>query len=184
MNYLALGDSYTIGEAVNTENSFPLLLANKINAVSQVIAKTGWTTSDLLLAIDGTKTLPNYDFVSLLIGVNNQYQGKSREFYEKDLSSLFKFISSKKPKKIICISIPNYGYTPFGREQLNYISGELGWYNKTLKSFCEKHQGVWVDIEQISMNCLKNPDLLAQDKLHPSGEMYKQIVNKIINEIT
>lgn len=183
MNYLALGDSYTIGEAVSKKDSFPYLLAKNLATPFKTIAKTGWTTTDLLDAIKKENTADSYGIISILIGVNNQYQGKSRMDYLRDLDELFLFISRKKPSKLIGISIPNYGFTPFGKAQRAYISHDLNWYNKTLKSYCEMNNGIWVDIESISRSGLKDKELLAPDLLHPSAKMYELISEKILSKI-
>ena len=185
--YLALGDSYTIGEAVDFSGNFPYQLSKKMEWESpKILAKTGWTTRNLMEAIQSENLNPEYDFVSLLIGVNNQYQGKSRKIYVKELEKLIAFGLSKvdNSKNFILLSIPNYGITPFGENWSSYITSELIWYNEQIKEAAAKYHLTYVDIYDISLLAEKNLSLLAKDMLHPSAEMYGLWVEKIIQIIT
>ena len=183
MNYLALGDSYTIGEGVEKEHSFPNLLKERLSLDEvKIIAKSGWTTTDLIHAIENeTITEDSYDLVSLLIGVNNQYQGKSRQLFLNELENLIqkalKFCKDK--KNIFLISIPNYGFTPYGLKNRSYISSDLKWYNEQVLISAKKHGLIHHDITPISEQAFYKLTLLAPDSLHPSKEMYELWINEI-----
>ena len=184
--YLALGDSYTIGEAVDFTSNFPNQLSKKLNwETPKIIAKTGWTTRNLLEAIQGENLNPKYDFVSLLIGVNNQYQGKSRAAFLLELERLIVFGLSKvdNPSNFILLTIPNYGSTPFGGNWSSYITSDLIWYNEQIKKAAIKHQLTFVDIYDISILAEKDLSLLADDLLHPSAKMYELWVNNLIENL-
>lgn len=182
LRFLALGDSYTIGEAVPQDQSFPFKLGNLIENQTrysfseiQVIAKTGWTTDELLDGIEVVKPKGPFDFVSLLIGVNNQYRGYSFEQYKIEFEQLLKkaisFTDGRK-NRVFVISIPDYGCTPFGKEKAEKIDKELKVYNQINKDHSEKQGITWIDIFEISKNALLDPSLIAEDQLHPSGKMY------------
>jgi acyl-CoA thioesterase I len=184
--YLALGDSYTIGEGVRSNDSFPFQLSGKLGFSNpKIIAKTGWTTRDLLSAIEQETLLEKYDFVSLLIGVNNQYQGKSRNQYIEELHQLIQFAISKvlNKEKLIVISIPNYGYTPFGKNWQMFISSELLWYNQTIEKLAKENGLAFINITPSSLLAEQDVTLLAGDALHPSAKMYHLWVNEIVNAL-
>lgn len=191
LSYLALGDSYTIGEAVEENERWPMLLAQKFkehNVVFKtpnIIAKTGWRTDELLDAINQSDLEPGFDMVSLLIGVNNQYQGKEIKYYEQDFKILLnKALSLCKTKErgVFVVSIPDYGATPFGRTlKPNKIAEEINHYNKIAKRICESMEVEFINITDLSKLVAKNDKLSANDKLHPSGEMYKLWVDKAIH---
>ncbi len=196
IRYLALGDSYTIGESVEAENNYPHLLEKKlINAgilveETKIIAKTGWRTDDLISAINNERLTGTYDIVTLLIGVNNQYQHKPIEQYKKEFRALLKTaieLSDGKKERVFVISIPDYGYTPFGKENQKLISQELNLYNTINKSISSEFGVKRFDITPISREGLKREELIAKDGLHPSGKMYQEWVNlfskKIITSI-
>lgn len=184
--YLALGDSYIIGESIDFTNNIPNQLSKILSwETSKIIAKTGWTTRDLLEAIEEENFETSYDFVSLLIGVNNQYQGKSRAEFLSELEQLIAFGISKleNSENFILLTIPNYGITPFGENWSSYITSELIWYNQKIKEAANRHQLTLVDIYEISLMAEKDLSLLASDMLHPSAEMYKFWVEKIVQII-
>ena len=141
--YLALGDSYTIGESVEESERWPVQLVKLLNergiaiANPKIIAKTGWRTDDLQNGISKDKKLrPSYDLVSLLIGVNNQYQGKPIDQYKKEFEELIKAavqFANNDPKKVFVVSIPDYGKTPFGAKKESKIEKELNEYNRIAK---------------------------------------------------
>lgn len=188
--YLALGDSYTIGESVCKTCNYPQQLTDSLNEVLtgktalKIIAKTGWTTSDLLAAIAQENPSSNYDMVTLLIGVNNQYQDKTFSLYEREFPELLnKAIAFAKgqPEKVIVLSIPDYGFTPFGQNsgKAVRITSELKKYN----AFAEKtalEKGVhFENITPITQQALKSQALVASDGLHPSEIAYKKFVEQI-----
>ncbi len=192
--YLALGDSYTIGEQVNESDRFPVQLVARLNELNfklkapKIIARTGWTTSDLIHAIDNAKMVnEKFDIVSLLIGVNNQYRNGSRDVYRKELKYLLEraiAYGKNNPKNIFVLSIPDWGITPFGKksQRLN-ISSEIELFNKVLEEETGKLNISFIDISPISYLSETNSNLLARDGLHPSGEMYKLWVEKIVSSL-
>jgi len=187
---LALGDSYTIGESVCETCSFPKILSDSLNKISEkeislkIIAKTGWTTTDLIEVVDNEKLSGNFDLVTLLIGVNNQYQNKAFSLYEKEFPQLLdKAIgyANGKPEKVLVLSIPDYSYTPFGQKSGNgeKISLEIQQYNNFAQKIAEKKKVRFENITPITQEGLNNPDLVAKDGLHPSGLAYQKFVNQI-----
>lgn len=186
MNYLALGDSYTIGENVKQQNSFPYQLKQQLNVEQvKVIAQTGWTTKDLLKQIQKENLNQSYDFVSLLIGVNNQYQGKSRNEYITELELLIKIgiQKVKNTKHFFLMTIPNYGDTPFGNTWHSYITKDLNWYNTQIIKLGNKYQLPIVDITSVSKETKVNEKLLTSDLLHPSKQLYSFWVQEIMTVI-
>lgn len=180
--YLALGDSYTIGEAVAADQSFPAQLASKLEAGNnrsckklKIIAKTGWTTDELQKGIQSAKPASSFDLVTLLIGVNNQYRSYAQEQYKKEFTELLKqaisFASGKK-ENVIVVTIPDYGCTPFGAEMADKIYADLIWYNETATNIARNTGVEVVDIFPISRRAKSEPELIASDNLHPSAEMY------------
>lgn len=192
LNYLALGDSYTIGESVSITESYPFQLAKAISneeitlSAPKIIAKTGWRTDDLINAINKEDPEPNYDLVSLLIGVNNQYQSKPIIQYRKEFQELLEraiVLANGNNSRVFVLSIPNYGYTPFGKEKQEKISKEISEYNATNKEIAEAYGVAWFNITLISEKGLSEPNLVANDGLHPSAEMYAAWVEEIKNEV-
>jgi len=182
--YLALGDSYTIGEGVNQKDSFPYQLAESLGiSTIEVIAKTGWTSRQLYEAITAYKFNQPADLISLNIGVNDQYDGIPRKDYLSYLNRIFEFITQVNPQKLLCFSIPNYGFTPFGKQWKHYISSDLKWYNEQLQSACLAHQGTWIDIELISQKGETDTRFLAKDLLHPSAIMYSEMVQQSLKTL-
>ena len=191
-NYLALGDSYTIGQSVCESCRFPEQLKKSLKNLNQennfsveIIARTGWTTTNLINAIDQQKPNNNYDLVTLLIGVNNQYQGINFTVYEKEFPELVtKAISFAKgdKTKLIVVSIPDYAYTPFGQSYGNptSISTEIDRYNAFAKSYCQNNGILFIDITDITRNGLNNPKLVANDGLHPSETAYALFVERLL----
>jgi len=181
--FLALGDSYTIGESVLEDERWPNQLADKlkINRPS-IIAKTGWRTDDLKGAINSANLKDEYDLVSLLIGVNNQYQGKSSAQYEIEFEDLVKTaiqLANGKSKNVFVVSIPDYGFTPFGKAKQETITTQLNEFNRINKRIAEKYKIQYFNITDISRKGLEDPALVAADGLHPSGKMYTQWVEVI-----
>ena len=184
---LALGDSYTIGQGVCTTCSFPEQLKSKIETEIEnssinlkIIAKTGWTTTNLMNNIP-KKLSTDYDFVTLLIGVNNQYQRVNFDVYKKEFPELVnKAIKAVKgdKTKLVVISIPDYAYTPFGNGNIK-ISEELKIYNSFAKEYCKSNSIQFLNITDITENGLNQPELVANDNLHPSKIAYKKFVERL-----
>jgi lysophospholipase L1-like esterase len=185
MKFLALGDSYTIGELVDASDRFPACLVRKIGQhrveldVPHIIAKTGWTTTELLAAIGDNKPSDEYDLVTLLIGVNNQYQSLESDLYEKEFEDLLQLaieFAGSDANRVIVVSIPDYGVTPFiaGKEDRDaaQIAVELDAYNQTARDISKRYKTHWVDVTEISRTESHKDGLLASDGLHPSGVMY------------
>ena len=194
-NYLALGDSYTIGEAVSDTGRFPVQLIsalkkNNVNFNSpEIIATTGWTTDELADAIKKKQSslLTKYDLVSLLIGVNNQYRGRDAEEYRTQFKDLLKtaiaFAGGNK-SRVFVVSIPDWGVTPFaeGRDRKK-IGEEIDLYNKINKEETLKEGIAYVDITPESRNAASDKTLVASDGLHPSEKMYKEWVDLILPSV-
>ncbi|MEZ7505734.1 SGNH/GDSL hydrolase family protein [Flavobacterium sp. Arc2] len=191
IHYLALGDSYTIGQSVCESCRFPAQLKQSLqntnsnnSFVLKIIAQTGWTTTNLVLAINSQNLVPDYDLVTLLIGVNNQYQHKSFSLYEKEFPELVnKSIALAKGTKanLIVVSIPDYTYTPFGQGSGNSssISSEIDTYNAFAKKYCDENSIRFINITDITRKGLTNKGLVAQDGLHASEEAYRLFVERI-----
>jgi lysophospholipase L1-like esterase len=189
LKFLALGDSYTIGESVAEHDRWPVQLIQRLSnynlnfAMPTIIATTGWRTDDLMNAIHEARLEPVYDLVSLLIGVNNQFQGKSSYTYEIEFEELLKTaiaLAGGKKENVFVVSIPDYGFTPFGRENRERISKELEAFNEVNRRIAEQYGVARFDITPISKKGLSEPDLVAPDGLHPSGKMYAEWVNLMI----
>ena len=181
--YLALGDSYTIGESVPASDRFPVVLAKTLKlSEPEIIAKTGWTTDELNAAIDAASPKGPYELVTLLIGVNNQYRGRDAEQYRGEFVGLLQraigFAGGDK-KKVIVVSIPDWGVTPFaeGRDRAK-IASEIDRYNAVNREESERAGVLYVDITPISRQ--GGASLVAGDGLHPSGEQYLQWVKTIV----
>jgi len=189
--YLALGDSYTIGEMVGDTERFPVQLTTRLNSDSidiaepLIIAKTGWTTDELLAAIKEKNVKDTFSIVTLLIGVNNQYRGRDSENYRTELKQLLdiavKYAGGKR-ENVFVLSIPDWGVTPFAEgKDRGKIAAEIDEYNRVKKEECEKLGVKYYDITGISRT--NEPELIASDGLHPSGKMYKMWVDKIYSDI-
>jgi lysophospholipase L1-like esterase len=180
--YLALGDSYTIGENVPSQENFPnqvvhLLTLEKHSFQSPtIIAKTGWTTDELQAGIDNAAPSGNYDFVSLLIGVNNQYRGWPADKYAIEFESLLKqaiSFAGNEASRVIVLSIPDWGITPFaeGRNR-QQIAKEIDAFNAINKEIADRYHVHYIDITPETRKAAEDPSLLAPDGLHPSGREY------------
>ena len=187
--YLALGDSYTIGESVPAIENFPnqtvqLLRKGGYDFQSpEIIAKTGWTTDELQEEITKHHFLPSYDFVTLLIGVNNQYRGRTAEEYIPEFESLLKQaikFAGNDSNHVIILSIPDWGVTPYaeGRDRKK-IANEIDAYNKANKTISEKYKVHYIDITSGTREAANDPSLLTNDGLHPSGKEYARWAVKL-----
>lgn len=183
---LALGDSYTIGQSVCTTCNFPQQLKLMIEKECEIevdlkiIAKTGWTTTNLKNAIPKEHNT-HYDFVTLLIGVNNQFQGINFKIYKKEFSELLttavKAAKGNK-KNVVVLSIPDYAFTPFGNGNTK-ISKDLKVYNAFAKQYCNTYGVDYLYITDITEKGLEQPELVANDGLHPSKIAYAKFVQKL-----
>jgi lysophospholipase L1-like esterase len=182
--YLALGDSYTIGEKVTTEENFPNQVIQLLKQqgfefkTPEIIATTGWTTDELQDGIDKANLKKRYDFVSLLIGVNNQYRGRKVEEYVPEFESLLKqaiAFAENKSDHVIVLSIPDWGVTPFAKERdTNKIAAEINEYNKANKAIADKYKVHYINVTESTREATHDSSLLAEDGLHPSGKEYKK----------
>lgn len=180
--YLALGDSYTIGESVTQEESFPyqlvhLMSADGVSVKPTVIAQTGWTTDELDAAIDLAAISDKFELVTLLIGVNNQYRGWSLENYALEFAALLQRAIgfSGSSDSVIVLSIPDWGVTPFGKasgKDIAVVSQEINQFNRINREIAERSKVYYADITPISRDAANIESLNASDGLHPSGRMY------------
>jgi lysophospholipase L1-like esterase len=188
-SWLALGDSYTIGEAVPLHESFPyqaLQLLRKKGFhfhAPEIVAKTGWTTSELAEHLLHMQLNDQYDFVSLLVGVNNQYRGQALEDYVSDLEFLLKkalHYASGKPERVVVVSIPDWGTTPFAAERdRSKIAKEIDDFNAAKKALCEKNGVTFIDITADQRAEGDDATFITSDKLHPSGKEYLKWAEKV-----
>ena len=192
VKFLALGDSYTIGESVLLRSRWPVQLVDSLSAMGidcpepRIIAKTGWRTDDLKAAILRAKLKPEYNLVSLLIGVNNYYQGKSAESYAPEFEELLKIaidLAGGIKSNVFVLSIPDYGYTPFGKDNQERISAGIDAFNAVNKSIADKLGVKYYSITDISRKGIAEPDLVASDGLHPSEKMYAEWVERIRTDL-
>jgi lysophospholipase L1-like esterase len=184
LSFLALGDSYTIGEGVETSGRWPVQLAAKLReegialADPRIIATTGWTTDELAWGVDGAEPLGEWDFVTLLIGVNNQYRGRSAIDYRGEFETLLQRAircARGRADRVLVLSIPDWGVTPFVKTTKatpEQVATELDAYNAAAQVVCEAHDVAFVDITPVSRERGGEPEMLAEDGLHPSASMY------------
>ena len=190
LTYLALGDSYTIGEGVPVFDNFPYQTVKflrqkgiKINA-PEIVAKTGWTTDELIKGIENSELLKKYELVTLLIGVNNQYRGRDIEEYgiqyKKLLDIAVKFAGGKK-ERVFVLSIPDWGLTPFAQgKDRGKVASEIDQYNAVKEKITKEAGVVFINITAGTREASGDITLLAKDKLHPSGKEYKRWAEKIV----
>lgn len=186
--YLALGDSYTIGESVSERERFPVQLVEQLRARgvsiadATIIARTGWTTDELWNALDLREPQGNYELVTLLIGVNNQYRGRSAEAYRSEFVKLLQraiAYADNDALRVIVVSIPDWGVTPFGRDRKN-VGREIDAFNHVNRAESLRLGAHYVDITPSSREALHDAALIANDGLHPSGKMYTRWVELIL----
>lgn len=192
---LCLGDSYTIGEAVEEHERFPMQAVellkrdNIVFAQPEIIAKTGWTTDELAAAIKERNLKGKYDFVTLMIGVNNQYRGRDLENYRSEFRELLNTAidyANGNRNHVFVISIPDWGVTPFGNNDPRgekKIGEEIDRFNAINKEEALKAKAHYIDITPGSRLAKTNATLIAGDGLHPSGEMYKDWAAKLTGEL-
>lgn len=184
LSYLALGDSYTIGESVPQKENFPhqtaaLLRKEGVQVFDPVIiAVTGWTTDELAAAIRERGVQETFDLVTLLIGVNNQYRGRDVENYKEEFTSLLDTAiryANGHLRHVFVLSIPDWGVTPFGHKSgrdCHDIAAQINAYNAAAKSITEAHRATFIDITDSTRANGCKKDFLAEDELHPSGKEY------------
>ena len=189
-SFLALGDSYTVGEGVNENDRWPNQFVDLANENGfdfdqpVIIAETGWKTYDLLDSINQTNFSSKYDYISLLIGVNNQFNSRPIHEFEEDLNKLMDEMNriKKDDGSIIIISIPDWGYTPFAESvEMSDISEKIDLFNSSLMKFAATNDLKYVDVTEISRRAINEPNLITDDNLHPSKKMYLEWANKIYN---
>ena len=193
LSFLALGDSYTVGTSERPENSWPQqlvkTLANKgiLIKAPKIIAGAGWTTEKLISEVQSSNLNTEYDLVSLLIGVNNQYRGLDINLFRKQFLSLLEksiSLAGNDTSKIFVLSIPDWGVMPFAAlRDTKKITLEIGKYNAIIKEEVAKRNVLYIDITKLSRKAIMDKTLIASDGLHPSKKMYKTWVKKILKNI-
>ncbi len=197
LTYLALGDSYTIGEGVEEKDRYPVQLVRDLNATGkwqfespQIIAKTGWTVDELDAGINASQTdEQGYDLVTLLIGVNNQYRGRPVADFEKEFEAMLQqAIGFAKGKKdhVVVISIPDWGVTPFAiskKVDQAKVAQEIDAYNAAKKSVCKRYGIAFIDITEDYRKIGAQAEMVVEDKLHPSGLVYAQWTKKLLTQV-
>lgn len=188
-HYLALGDSYTVGESVPTTQSFPAQLKDSLqtslntNIALEIIAVTGWRTDNLQNAVNAGTKRSTYNLVTLLIGVNNQFQNRPFDQYETEFPQLLQraiALANGSPKNVLVISIPDYAFTPFGQgRNVEKISREIDAYNEFAATVSRDKGVPFINITDITRKGLEDPSLVADDGLHPSGKAYEQFTQRI-----
>ncbi|MEM1001619.1 MAG: SGNH/GDSL hydrolase family protein [Bacteroidota bacterium] len=193
INYLALGDSYTIGTGVCNTCSYPIQLKDSLlmnedpayDASVDIIAQSGWTTTRLLQEIDNSNLNKHYNLVTLLIGVNNQYQNKPFDIYQNEFVTLLNKaieFAQNRSERVIVISIPDYAFSIFGQglDNPENISTEINDYNAFAKSICESRNITFVNVTNISREASDRMELLASDGLHLSELAYSEFVTRFL----
>ncbi|GAB2536679.1 SGNH/GDSL hydrolase family protein [Rhodanobacter koreensis] len=189
LHYLALGDSYTIGEAVAADQRWPAVLVQRLRRAGvviddpQIVAVTGWTTDELAQGMDEAPLTSPYDLVTLQIGVNNQYRGRPADEYRQQFASLLAraiVLAGHRATRVVVVSIPDWGVTRFAYEQGRdsaRIASELDSYNAIARDEAARVGAHFVDITGISR---QSPLLVADDGLHPSAAQYALWVDAIL----
>ncbi len=188
---LSLGDSYTIGEGVKPEERWPVQLEAAMRSMGietpepQIIAKTGWTTDELKAGIEAAKVEDEYEWVTLLIGVNNQYRKRDVEEFREEYRGLLEFAIQKangNAKRVLVLSIPDWGVTPFAKDRNQAeIAQQIDHYNEVKREETLRLGAHFIDITDISREAHDaTSGLLAEDGLHPSGAMYARWVERVV----
>lgn len=186
LKFLALGDSYTIGESVDPAERWPVQLAAQLRAAGLdigeplIIARSGWTTDELAAGLEAAQPTGPFDLVSLLIGVNDQYRGREVGEYRREFAVLLERairLASGEPGRVLVLSIPDWGVTPFAREQARdraAIAAKIDGFNRVNRAEATRRGARYVDVTPISRQAARQPALIAGDGLHPSGAMYAE----------
>lgn len=183
--FLALGDSYTIGDGVDPSERWPARLAELLRAEGldladpEIVAKTGWTTEELDAAIETARPVGPFDLVSLLVGVNDQYSGMEIFGFRDRFASLQRraiAFAGGAPSRVLILSIPDWGVTPFAREKgrdMSVVRDEIDDFNAIVRVEAARAGSRFVDVTPISRLASHDPSMLAADQLHPSAAMYR-----------
>jgi lysophospholipase L1-like esterase len=192
--YLALGDSYTIGTGIGKENSYASLLAAHLATADafdsvylNIIAENGWTTANLQQGISKQAPDSNYHLVTLLIGVNNQYEKRSQNEYRNQLDSLLKkaiALAQNNKDHVLVLSIPDWGSTPSGESSRAAIATEIDAFNTLKKERCHALGLAYVNLTDISRTAVNQPLLVASDSLHFSAEMHQLWLTHLLKEFS
>ncbi len=189
--FLALGDSYTIGEGVPAEARWPVLLAHRLRDAGigiedpKIVATTGWTTDELSAAMDATAFSPPYALVTLLIGVNNQYRARSLANYRAEFSQLLSraiALAGERTSRVVVVSIPDWGVTGFARAQHRdprRVAIEIDAFNATARAIARDRGVAFVDVTTLSRAAGDADDMLVADRLHPSAAQYRRWTDPI-----
>ncbi|HJT99511.1 MAG TPA: SGNH/GDSL hydrolase family protein [Rhodanobacteraceae bacterium] len=184
MRFLALGDSYTIGEGVDAEGRWPAQLARHLRADGiaigdpDIVATTGWTTDELSAAMDAHTFAPPYALVTLLIGVNNQYRGRSLANYREEFAALVAraiALAGERADHVVVVSIPDWGVTGFARDHgrdAHRVAIEIDAFNETAREIARDRGVAFVDVTPLSRTAGDDPAMLVADRLHPSAAQY------------
>jgi lysophospholipase L1-like esterase len=193
LTYLALGDSYTVGRLLPAESSYPYQLADRLRSkkfnisTPVVIAKNGWRTDELITGIANSGITSKFDFVTLLIGVNNQFQNRDTAVYRTEFASLLKaaiaFVKDNK-RRVFVLSIPDWGATPFANgRNLENIAIQIDVFNNINKDESRKAGVNYIDITSLSRDYADDPSVVTTDKLHPSKKMYGFWVDHLLSRV-
>lgn len=192
LHYLALGDSYSIGEGVTASDRWPMQLAAQLGdarltiAEPTIVATTGWTTDELAQGMDDALLGPPYDLVTLQIGVNNQYRGRAVDEYRQQFNNLLARaiqLAGHHAAHVVVISIPDWGITRFAREQGRdraAIASQVNQFNAVAQEEVERLGAVWVDVTAISR---QQPEMIVADGLHPNAAQYALWVERILPSV-
>lgn len=195
LRYLALGDSYTIGEGVPEADRWPEIWCRVMRSTGadvappRIFARTGWTTDELSAAMDAEEPLGQWDLATLLIGVNNQYRGRSADDYRGEFHGLLHRTLSlvgDRSDRALVLSIPDWGVTPFARasgRDLAQIANEIDAYNAIARHACAALGVAFLDITGITRDVGMQVAMLAEDGLHPSGNMYSLWVEALLDTL-
>jgi lysophospholipase L1-like esterase len=190
--FLALGDSYTIGESVHENERWPVQLVSRLKErgividAPRIVATTGWTTDELSDAMDDSNFAPPYELVTLMIGVNNQYRGRDAHEYGEQFEALLAraiHLAGDDPTRVIVLSIPDWGATPFGHgsgRDLHKLSLQINLFNAIAHGRVAARDAHWVDVTPVSREAAHDPSLTAHDGLHPSAAMYAKWVELVL----
>lgn len=194
LRFLALGDSYTIGTGLVSGNNWPNQLAASLRIQGfnikdpLIIARNGWTTRNLLAAIEKVAPQGLFDLVSLLIGVNNQYESQAIEIYRQEFRTLLRLaidFGGGNPAKTMVLSIPDWGVTPFAQgRDCTQISSQIDQFNAVNLAESQAAGADYYDITHISRQAANDDSLLASDSLHPSEKMYATWIDLILPQVT
>lgn len=197
LTYLALGDSYTIGEGVEEADRYPNQLIKRLNTSTErtwsdpeIIAKTGWTVEELEEGIlDAAPTGEPYNLVTLLIGVNNQYRGRPIDDFQKEFEQmLLRAIgfAGNLPNHVFVLSIPDWGVTPFAAEKgsdVEKVKSEIDAFNAAKKEVCRKYGVAFIEITEEYRQIGGLPEMVVEDQLHPSAQVYSRWTEKLLAEV-